>query len=111
MAPFKLSIDEDILLIRTSPSILNGILFFKRWSYVLELPVHRIARVELERRAGILTLIVVKISKDGREKHIAVSLLKASRKQVNFIKNALPKIIENRPNMHEINEYIADYLK
>jgi len=111
MSSFKLSIDEDILLIRTSPSVLNNIMFLKHWSYVIELPVQRIASVEVERRAGILTLVVVKKSKNGTEKRIAVSLLKASKKQVNFIKYALPKIIEQHPSMHEINEYVNDYLK
>lgn len=110
MARFKISIDEDLLLIRTSASILNYIFFFKYWSYALELPVHRIARTEVKRRAGILTLIVVKKSNQGQEKHIAISLLKASKKQVEFIKNALPRIIEDRPPMTEIKEYKQEYL-
>ena len=111
MSDFKLSIDEDILLIRTSRSVLNSIMFLKHWSYAIELPVQRIARIEIERRAGILTLVVVKKSKKNTEKRIAVSLLKASKKQVNFIKNALPNIIEQRPSMKEINKYVSDYLK
>lgn len=111
MAAFKLSIDEDLLLVRTSPGILNRLLFFKHWSYALELPVNRIVRVEVERRAGILTLIVVKKSKQGKEKHLAISLLKANRKQVQFMKNALPGIIENHPPMNEISKQISKYLK
>lgn len=110
MSRFKLSIDEDILLIRTSPGLINYVMFFKNWSYVLELPVNRINSVELERRAGILTLIVLKNSKDGREKHIAVSLVKASKKQVDFIRNALPSIISNRLPMNEINDLKRKYL-
>lgn len=111
MSAFKLSIDEDILLIRTSPSVLNGLVFFRHWSYAIELPVQKIIETNVVRRAGVLTLVVVKKSRVGPDKHIAVSLVKASRKQVEFLKIALPKIIANRPSMPKIKEYISTYLK
>ncbi len=111
MSAFKLSIDEDILLIRTSRSLLNTLVFFRHWSYVLELPVNKIIETKVERRAGLLTLVVVKKSKVGPNKHIAVSLVKANKKQVQFMREALPEIIATRPKMVQIKEYINTYLK
>ena len=111
MSAFKLSIDEDLLLIRTSPSILNALIPFRHWSYGIELPTHKIVRTEVVRRAGIQTLIVVKNTAEGEEKNIVVSLAKANKHQVAFLTHALPKIIADRPNMHEINSYIKQYLK
>jgi hypothetical protein len=110
MSAFKISIDEDILLLRTSPSMLNRLIFFRHWSYALELPVKRIIETKVERRAGILTLIVVKKSKEGPNKNIAVSLAKANKKQVRFLKIALPQIIADKPPMPKIKEYINTYL-
>jgi len=111
MSAFKINIDEDLLLIRSKPGLLNYLIFFRHWSYNLELPTNRIVRLEVERRAGILTLIVVKSSKDGINKNIAVSLLRANKKQVNFIKNALPTIISEKPPMHDISKFIKVYLE
>ena len=111
MSAFKLSIDEDLLLIRTSPSIWNTLVFYKHWSYNLELPTRRIISTEVMKRSGILTLIVVKSTNEGPEKNIVISLSKANKRQVAFLKHALPRIIEDRPNMHEINNYIDQYLK
>ena len=111
MSAFKLNIDEDILLIRTSPSLLNRLVFFRHWSYLLELPVLKIIETKVIRRAGVLTLIVVKKSKVGPDKHITVSLAKANRKQVDFMRHALPKIIAERPPMKKIKEYQETYLK
>ena len=110
MAAFKISIDEDLLLIRTSPSLFNRLVFFRHWSYALELPVTRIVRTEFTRRSGIPTLIVVKRSADEPEKNIVVSLAKATRQQIDFIKHALPKIIEERPRMTVIKDYMNQYL-
>ena len=111
MSAFKISIDEDLFLIRTSPGILNRIMFFKTWSYLIELPVSRIARFEFETRAGINTLIVVKRTKEGDEKNIPVSLLKASSSQMRFMKKALPKILSNHSSMVEIKQLEKKYLK
>jgi len=106
----KLSIDEDLFLLRTSPGILERIFFFKHWSYGIELPVSRIVRVEVERRLGVCTLIVVKSTVEGIDKSIPLSLAKATNKQIDFIKHALPGIIENKPLMSEIKALEKKYL-
>lgn len=111
MANFKISVDEDILLIKTSKSVFNALVFFKHWSYQLELPTYKITHVKVIRRFGVLTLEVVKVSKNGPDKHIMISLARASKKQVNFMRHALPKIIKDRPPMGVINQYISNYIK
>ena len=108
---FKLSIDEDLFLIRTSPSLLNRLFFFKHWSYAIELPVRRIDRVEWETRLGVDTLVVIKKTKEGDEKSIPISLAKASGAQKRFIREALPKIIQEHPPMNKIKSLRNQYLK
>ena len=108
---FKLSIDEDLLLIRTSSSILNDILFFKHWSYALELPISRIDSVHLEKRAGIDTLVVHKKPKSGEQetKSIPVSLFKAKKNQKEFLKDRLNWIVREHPTYPEIKEALTSY--
>lgn len=110
MSVFKLNIDEDLLLIRTKPGLLNYLIFFRHWSYGIELPTNRISQVKVQRRTGVPTLIVTKTGKDGRDQHFAISLLKASKKELNFITHALPKIISDKLSMPEINKLKEQYL-
>lgn len=111
MSRFKLSIDEDILLIRTSPSLVNMLIPLRHWSYAIELPVKKILGAEVVRRAGVLTLIITKQTGGGPVKNIVVSLARANKHEVEFLRHALPKIIEERPPMHEIKKLINKYLK
>ena len=54
--------------------------------------------------------MVEKKSKDGTEKSTAICLLNASKKQLNFIKHALPIIISEKSSMQEIKKYKEKYL-
>ncbi len=67
---FKLSVDEDILSIKTNPGILENLIFFKNWSYRFELPMNRISDTEVENRMGVETLVVHKSMADGDRKCI-----------------------------------------
>lgn len=107
---FKLSVDEDILSVKTNPGILENLLFFKHWSYRFELPMNRISEVEVESRMGVETLIVHKSMADGDDKSIPISINKANKRQVRFIKEALPKIIKEKLPMPKIKELQHEYL-
>ena len=107
---FKLSVDEDILSIKTNPGILENLLFFKNWSYRFELPMNRISDVQVETRMGVETLIVFKSMADGEDKSIPISINKANNHEVRFIKEALPRIIKEKLPMPKIKELQKEYL-
>lgn len=107
---FKLSIDEDLLLVRTKPGILERLFFFKHWGYQVELPTSRISKIEVESRMGINTLIVHKSMADGDDKIIPISISKANKREVLFMKEALPLIIKEKLPMPKIKELQHKYL-
>ena len=106
----KLSVDEDILSVKTKPGILERLWFFKHWSYYFELPMSRIGEIEVESRLGVTTMVVHKTMADGDDKCIPISINKANKRQVRFIKEALPKIIKEKLPMPKIKELQHEYL-
>jgi len=109
--PFKFSIDEDLLSVKTTPGLLERLFFFKHWTYMFDLPVKRISKVHVENRMGVATLVVHKISKEGIEKSFPVSISKANSAQTRFIKEAVPQIISEKLKMPEIAVLEKKYFK
>ena len=107
---FKLSIDEDLLLVRTKPGLLERLLFFKHWGYQVELPISRISNIEVESRMCVDTLIVHKFTADGVDKVIPISVNKANKREIRFLKEALPRIIKEKLTMPKIKELQHEYL-
>ncbi|MCT4624384.1 MAG: hypothetical protein N4A46_12235 [Schleiferiaceae bacterium] len=107
---FKLSVDEDILSVKTSPGLLERLFVFNHWSYRFELPMLRINSIEIENRYGVKTMVIHKKTNEGEEKNIPISLSKASKKQIRFIEEALPQIIEKHLPMPEIKKLQKEYL-
>ncbi len=109
--PFKISIDEDLLSVKTSPGLLERLFFFKHWTYMFDLPVKRISKIHVEYRLGVATMMVHKVSKDGIEKSFPVSINKANAAQLKFIKEAVPQIIDKKLKMPQIAELEKKYFK
>ena len=80
----KINIDSEIIKLRCTHRLPSKLIFFKSWSYQIELPLRSIRKARITNRFGIKTLMIYK----GKIR-IPFCLTGASANQLQFIQKVL----------------------
>jgi hypothetical protein len=88
---FKIKIDQDILELRCNNTLASRIIFFKNWTYRLELPLSSISEISYKQRFGVKTLMV----KKGK-KIIPVCATGITRSQVLYLQGLMNTLRSRR---------------